>query len=281
MSPQPRVTVRRSSVAGSFYSAEPERLRHDVDGFVARASHPRSLSGQLRTLVAPHAGYAYSGTIAGAAYALLADVSPPPRRVAVLGPSHYVDLEEMALPEAGTFETPLGNVQVDALVAELSRRFPQVVVSAAAHTREHAIEVQLPFLQQVLPAGFTILPLTVGHTSPAEVADVIEFVWNQPDTLVVVSTDLSHYLPQARAREVDGATARHIVAGAFEHIRSEDACGCRPLAGLLLAAQRRGFTTELLDRGTSGDTAGDHERVVGYGAFAVYQPVSCPETIEP
>jgi MEMO1 family protein len=262
--------VRPPAVAGSFYPAPADRLLSAVDRYVAQATPP-PVHGRLRALVAPHAGYVYSGPIAGSAYALLAGVSPPPRRVVLLGPSHYVDFPGLALPEAGGLETPLGVVRVDALAAQLPSRFAQVRRWERAHQREHSLEVQLPFLQRVLLGGFTLLPFAVGRATPPEVADVIEYAWELPDTLVVVSTDLSHYLPAAEARSVDTRTARHIVAEAFEALGPELACGYHPLSGLLLAARRRGFSVELLDLRNSGDTAGEPERVVGYGAFAVVE----------
>ena len=269
--------VQPPAVAGSFYPARAELLRGAVDRLIAQAAPP-ALQGRLRALVVPHAGYAYSGAIAASAYALLARVAPPPRRVVLLGPSHYVAFSGLALPEAGGLETPLGVVPVDALGAMLPGRFAQVIRSEPAHEREHSLEVQLPFLQRVLPAGFTVVPFSVGRATPPEVAEVIEFLWDSPDTVVVVSTDLSHYLPAAEARRVDTRTSRYIVAGDLEDLGPDMACGYHPLSGLVLAARRRGFSTELLDLRSSADTAGDPERVVGYGAFAVVEASSGSRT---
>jgi MEMO1 family protein len=268
MSPDFRGQARPPAVAGSFYPAQPELLRGAVDGYVAKAAPP-PLHGRLRALVAPHAGYVYSGPIAASAYALLAKVSPPPRRVGLLGPSHYRDFSGLALLEAGGLETPLGVVPVDAHATELPGRFKQVIVWERAHQGEHSLEVQLPFLQRTLPATFEVLPLAVGRATPPEVAEVIEFLWDLPDTVVVVSTDLSHYLPLAEARRVDTRTAHHIIAKDYENLGPDLACGYHPLSGLMLAARRRGFSIGLLDLRSSGDTAGDPDRVVGYGAFAV------------
>jgi MEMO1 family protein len=262
--------VRPPAVAGSFYPAQPEVLRGAVERFVAEATAP-PIHGSLRALVAPHAGYVYSGPIAGSAYALLAGASPRPHRVALLGPSHHVPVAGLALPEASGLETPLGVVPVDPVAATLPERFQQIVRSDRAHRREHSLEVQLPFLQCLLPAGFTVVPLAVGEATPTEVSEVIEFLWDLPGTVVVVSTDLSHYLPASEARTVDGRTSELIVAADLERLEPEMACGYHPLAGLLLATRRRGHSIELLDLRNSADTAGDPDRVVGYGAFAVVE----------
>jgi MEMO1 family protein len=260
--------VRPPAVAGSFYPAEPELLRSTVDGFIVQGTSP-PLHGPLRGLVAPHAGYRYSGAIAGSAYALLADVSPPVRRVVLLGPAHYVAFSGLALPEADGLETPLGVVSVDGLATELPNRFAQVTRWEGAHEREHSLEVHLPFLQRTLPEGFTLLPFAVGQASASEVAEVLQYLWSLPHTLVVVSTDLSHDLPADEARRVDSRTARHVVAEDVERLGPGMACGHHPLSGLLLAARQQGFSIQLLDLRNSADTAGAPDRVVGYGAFAV------------
>jgi AmmeMemoRadiSam system protein B len=270
MSPNLPSLVRPPAVAGSFYPAQPEALRGAVERFVTHAAPPQ-LHGPLRALVAPHAGYVYSGPIAGNAYAVLARTSPRPRRVVLLGPSHYVAFTGLALPEADRLETPLGVVPVDPLAATLPEHFAQVIRSERAHRGEHSLEVQLPFLQCVLPAGFTVVPLAVGQAKPAEVSEVIEFLWHLPGTLVVVSTDLSHYLPVNEARGVDTRTSGLIVAEDFEELEPDMACGYHPLAGLMLAARRSRFSIQLLDLRNSADTAGDPDRVVGYGAFAVVE----------
>jgi len=263
-----RLAVRPPAVAGSFYPAQPEALRGAVDRLLAEAD-PAPVHGTLRGLIAPHAGYVYSGPIAASAYAVLARASPGPRRIVLLGPSHFVGFGGLALPESEALETPLGVVPVDPLAASLPGRFAQVIRSDRAHRREHSLEVQLPFLQRVLPGGFTVVPMAVGLAQPAEVAEVIEALWDLPGTLVLVSTDLSHDLPASEAREVDGRTAGLIVNRELERLEPDMACGHHPLAGLLLAARRRGFSIEPLDLRNSSDTAGDPEQVVGYGAFAV------------
>ena len=270
MHPSPPSHVRPAAVAGAFYPARTEQLRDTVGKLLARADPPL-VEGALRALIVPHAGYAYSGPIAASGYAVLARTSPPPRRILLLGPSHFAAVRGLALPHADGLETPLGVVPVDPLAAKLEEKFSQVVRSEQAHRREHAFEVQLPFLQTVLRRGFTVLPLAVGLTTPGQVAEVVAFAWSLPDTLVVVSTDLSHYLPADEARDVDSRTSSLVLAGDFEALEPDMACGHHPLAGLLLAARRNGFFTALLDLRNSADTAGDPGRVVGYGAFAVVE----------
>jgi hypothetical protein len=262
--------VRPAAVAGSFYPAAAELLRGTVDRLIAEATPP-PVRGVLRALIVPHAGYVYSGPIAASGYAVLAGASPRPRRVLLLGPAHFVGFRGLALPESGGMETPLGVVPVDPLATGLPERFTQVIRSERAHQREHSLEVQLPFLQRVLGPDFTLLPMAVGRTEPAEVAELIDLAWATPGTLVVVSTDLSHYLPAEEARAIDARTAGLVVAGDVTGLGPDMACGVHPLAGLMLAARRRGFSIQLLDLRSSADTAGDPDRVVGYGAFAVVE----------
>jgi MEMO1 family protein len=262
--------VRLPAVAGSFYPSDAGTLGETVNRLLARADPP-AIVGSLRALIVPHAGYVYSGPIAASAYAVLHRESHLPRCIALFGPSHFVPFRGVALPEADGLATPLGIVPVDPFAASLPQRFGQVLRSERAHSREHSLEVQLPFLQTVLPAGFTVLPMLVGDAPPAEVAEIIEIVSDRPDTLVLVSTDLSHYLSADEASETDGQTCSIVTAGEFEKLDAEMACGHHPLAGLMLAARRREWITQLLDLRNSSDTAGDPERVVGYGAFAVME----------
>jgi MEMO1 family protein len=262
--------IRPPAVAGCFYPADAEALSESVNRLLARADPP-AIDGSLRALIAPHAGYVYAGPIAASAYAVLRRESPLPRCIALLGPSHFVPFHGLALPEAEVLATPLGTVPVDPFAASLPQRFGQVLRSERAHRREHSLEVQLPFLQTVLPAGFTVLPLLVGDASPADVAEVIELLSDRPGTLVLISTDLSHYLPAEEAREVDRRTCSIVTAEDVEKLDPETTCGHHPLAGLMLAARRREWVIELLDLRNSSDTAGDPDRVVGYGAFAVFE----------
>ena len=270
MSSAAPAAVRPPAVAGSFYPSDAGALGETVDRLLACADPP-AFDGSLRALIVPHAGYVYSGPIAASAYAVLRRESPLPRCIALLGPSHFVPFGGLALPEADAVATPLGIVAVDPFASSLPQRFGQVLRSERAHRREHSLEVQLPFLQRVLAPGFTVLPLVVGDTRPAEVSEVIDLLSDRPGTLVLISTDLSHYLPAEEAREVDGRTCGIVTAGEVEKLEPEMACGHHPLSGLMLAARRREWVTELLDLRNSSDTAGDPERVVGYGAFAVVE----------
>jgi hypothetical protein len=220
-----------------------------------------------KAIIAPHAGYIYSGAIAASVYALVDRASI--RRVVLLGPTHRVAVRGLALPGCERFATPLGSIPIDAPAVELLKKLPQVTVSDDAHALEHSLEVHAPFLQKALD-DFSLVPLAVGDASPAEVQEVLDAVWGGPETLIVVSSDLSHYLPYTAAQAVDRATADAIV-GLDPDIDHEHACGATPVAGLLRAAADRGLTPRLVDLRNSGDTAGDRDRVVGYGAFAFYE----------
>lgn len=256
--------VRPAAVAGTFYPGLRRALESSVDAYLSEAVRRER---RPKALVVPHAGYVYSGPIAGSAYAQLR--APLPTRVVLLGPAHYELVRGLALPACEALETPLGEVPVDTEAAAAALRLPCVVESADAHAREHSLEVQLPFLQRVLPF-FHLLPLAVGRASAAEVAQVLEALWGGEETLVVISTDLSHYLPYEAARRADAKTARAILARDPE-VGHDQACGADGLRGLLEVARRRGLAVEQLDLRSSGDTAGDRGRVVGYGAFAFYE----------
>ena len=257
--------TRPAAVAGMFYPADARTLAAQVDrllGAVAAGEAARA----PKLLVVPHAGYVYSGAVAAQAYALLAPWRGQIRRVVLLGPTHRVAVRGIAVPTVSAFETPIGPVQLDAAALARVAELPQVTADDDAHAEEHSLEVQLPFLQRALGA-FTLLPLAVGDASAAEVAQVLERVWGGDETLVVISTDLSHYLPYAEARAKDRATVERILRldPALDH---REACGATPLAGALLAARAHGLAPRLLDLRNSGDTAGDRSRVVGYCALA-------------
>lgn len=263
--------LRHAAVAGSFYPAEPEILRAQVDAFLAGEAGPApGHAPRPKALIVPHAGYIYSGPTAACAYRCLAGRAAGITRVVLLGPAHRVWLAGLALPEAEAFATPLGTVPLDAEACERARALPGVFVSGEAHAQEHCLEVQLPFLQRVLGA-FTLVPLVVGEASPGTVATVLEALWGGPETLIIISTDLSHYLDYDTARTRDAATCAAILAGRTG-LSGEQACGCRPLNGFLQHAARRGGELTQLDYRNSGDTAGSRDRVVGYGAFAWYEP---------
>lgn len=270
--PQEAMPSRPPAVAGLFYPDDPAALRRDVQQFVAAAGAPAPSAAAPKALIAPHAGYVYSGPIAGQAYARLQPWAGRIRRVVLLGPVHRVPVRGLALPSAGRFDTPFGSVEVDREAVARLTDLPQVTISDRAHAAEHSLEVHLPFLQQVL-GHFTLVPLAVGDATLDEVAEVLARLWGNEETLIVVSSDLSHYLPYATARAADRATVDTMLAldPTLDHAQ---ACGATPVNGLLALARRRGLRAELLDLRNSGDTAGDRGRVVGYAALALYEPTA-------
>ncbi|MDH4216137.1 MAG: AmmeMemoRadiSam system protein B [Gallionella sp.] len=255
--------IRTPAVAGLFYPADPRQLAEDVRQMLSKA-----LTHDLipKALIVPHAGYIYSGPIAATAYATLKPVAARIRRVVLLGPTHRVAVRGLALPGADAFDTPLGRITLDAAAARSIAHLPQVTVSAQAHALEHSLEVQLPFLQSVLE-DFTLLPLAVGMATPEEVAEVLEVLWGGEETLIVISSDLSHYLPYATAQRVDHGTTQDILK-LRQPVETDHACGGIPISGLIVAAHRHNLAPHLLDLRNSGDTAGSHDQVVGYAAFA-------------
>ena len=259
-------SVRPPAVAGLFYPAEPGELRSMVDGFLREAQDGRPAP---KAVIAPHAGYVYSGPIAGSAFSALAAAAGSIRRVILIGPAHYVPIRGLALPGHSRFATPLGEVSIEPAGAQAALRLPQVRLVPDAHAREHSLEVELPFLQALL-GDFEVVPLVAGEAGGDEVAEVLERLWGGPETLIVISSDLSHYLPYDAARRVDRETADQIL-GLGGPLHSRQACGAVPINGLLEAARRRDLVPKLLDLRNSGDTAGDRSRVVGYGAFAFHE----------
>ena len=260
-----KMNIQPAAVAGLFYPAAPEVLTETLRALMAEVETPASPTWP-KAVIAPHAGYVYSGPIAARAYAQLRPARGKVRRVVLLGPCHRVRVRGLALPGAAALQTPLGAVPVDAEGVRAIEDLPQVLTSPLAHAQEHALEVQLPFLQTVL-GDFAVVPLAVGDASPEEVAEVLERLWGGEETLIVVSSDFSHYHPYEEAQAIDAHTCRSILA-LDSRIDHEQACGATPVAGLLLEARRRGMKPELLDLRNSGDTAGDRRRVVGYAAFA-------------
>lgn len=259
--------VRPPAVAGAFYAGQPQRLSADVHALLEAAGAKGQVAASVpKAIIVPHAGYIYSGSTAALAYARLAAGRKTIRRVVLLGPVHRVAVRGLALPGAAVFATPLGELAIDQAAVALIAGLPQVVVSPAAHVQEHSLEVQLPFLQSVLD-DFTLVPLAVGDATAAEVAQVLDVLWGGPETLLVISSDLSHFLPYGDAQRVDQESVQGILAmgGPLTH---RQACGGTPINGLILAAQRHGLQAELLGLCNSGDTAGDKNRVVGYASFA-------------
>jgi AmmeMemoRadiSam system protein B len=256
--------IRAPAVAGLFYPRDAVELRAAVQRYLA-AAHP-AVSAP-KAVIAPHAGYVYSGPIAGSAFAALAPLRGRVERVVLVGPAHRVALVGMAVPEADAFETPLGMVPVDADAKAALLALPYVRASDQAHEGEHSLEVELPFLQEVL-GGVSVVPVVVGDASDTEVAEALDRVWGGPETCVVVSSDLSHYHHRAAAVRLDRATARAVEGLSPWDVDDDRACGCVAVRGLLLVARARGLHATTLDLRNSGDTAGTDDRVVGYGAFA-------------
>ena len=270
-------SVRPPAVAGTFYPGQGDGLLRAVQALMGAV--PRDADATLaapKALIVPHAGYIYSGSTAALAYARLATSHSAIRRVVMLGPAHRVAVRGLALPDVEAFATPLGEVALDLPAMQAIAQLPQVVVSAEVHAQEHALEVQLPFLQAVLD-DFTLVPLVVGDASAAEVAQVLDLLWGGPETLLVISSDLSHYLPYAAAQAKDQDAVQHIL----QHdatLTPKQACGATPVNGMLLAAQRHALHPQLLGLCNSGDTAGSKERVVGYAAIAFVQAPAVRQT---
>lgn len=268
-------TARPPAVAGRFYTDDAAALRRQVTGFLREGFLREGLSPsasieprQVAMLIAPHAGYDFSGPIAGSAFACWSGQERLRQRVVVIGPSHYHRFYGIALPSATAFDTPLGRVQVDAELVAAVRGLPGVLVEDPAHVKEHSLEVELPFLQVLWGDAFTLLPLVVGWADSEQVAAVLEAAWRvDPELRVVVSTDLSHFLSYDEACRTDRATVDSILA--FDHdLHPRQACGAYALNGALPWARRHGFEPHLLDLRNSGDTYGDREQVVGYAAVS-------------
>jgi AmmeMemoRadiSam system protein B len=272
--------IRLPAVAGSFYPGDARTLVATVKALLAAAPPATGDVASLKALVVPHAGYVYSGPTAAAGYALLAPIRDRIRRVVLLGPTHRVAIRGLALPGVDVFETPLGTIPVDAAAVASLADLPQVVTSAAAHAQEHSLEVHLPFLQTALD-DFTLVPLAVGRASPDEVAEVLDRLRGGPETLIVVSSDLSHYLPYATAVRTDRGTVADILR-LDPHVDHDHACGATPINGLLTLAHRHPLRPALVDLRNSGDTAGDRSGVVGYAAIAFHETdaVAAPDTTD-
>ena len=256
--------IRPAAVAGSFYPGSATELSRTVDAMLAAA--PGAQTTPIKALIVPHAGYVYSGAVAASAYALLAAQRDSIRRVVLLGPCHRVATRGLALPAARAFATPLGKIAIDAELAATLLDLPQVQQDDAAHQFEHSLEVQLPFLQTVL-GNFTLLPLAVGDATDEEVAAVLDRLWGGPETLIVISSDLSHYHAYDEAQRRDRATVAQILA--LQPLTSfEQACGALPVNGLIACARRHGLAPRLVEAKNSGDGVGDRARVVGYASLA-------------
>jgi AmmeMemoRadiSam system protein B len=258
-------SVRQPAVAGMFYPDDPRELRGLVSQYLAAAE---TAGGVPKAIIAPHAGYIYSGPVAASAYALLKAARGAISRVVLLGPAHRLAFSGLALPSSDFFATPLGDVPIDREAVAALKNLPQVQVLDAAHAREHSLEVHLPFLQEAL-GEFRLVPLVAGDASAAQVGEVLERLWGGPETLIVISSDLSHYHDYQTARRMDAVTSRAIESLRFEDLDFDAACGRVPVSGLLYVARQRGLSIRTLDLRNSGDTAGPRDQVVGYGAYAI------------
>lgn len=260
--------IRQSAVAGTFYPDGPRKLSQTVRGFLEAADAGDGPAP--KAIVVPHAGYVYSGQVAARAYAKLAGARDTISRVVLLGPCHRVPVRGLALSGADVFLTPLGEVPVDKEAEERIRALPQVQEYEPTHALEHSLEVQIPFLQEAL-GDFNLVPIVVGEATPGEVAEVLDTLWGGPETLIVISSDLSHYLDYDGAKAIDLETCHAIESLNPDLIGDNQACGRFPLRGLLDTARTRHMRVETLDLRNSGDTAGPRDQVVGYGAWGLWE----------
>ncbi|MCF7807380.1 MAG: AmmeMemoRadiSam system protein B [Candidatus Marinimicrobia bacterium] len=262
--------TRPPAVAGMFYPGTAAEIRQRIDSFLADIP---AVQGQApKAIIVPHAGYIYSGIVAATAYDTLQAVAAQIKTVILLGPSHRIPLQGLALPTVEIFQTPLGDIDLDTkTIYKLVKDFKQVQLSDRAHEEEHALEVQLPFLQTVLE-NFELIPIVVGDASETEVSEVLESCWGGEETLVVISSDLSHFYSYEKAKRLDEETAELIEAFRGEALPEHSACGRIPIRGMLHLAQKRGMSIKRFDLRNSGDTAGSHDQVVGYGAWGLIEP---------
>jgi len=267
MSVDTSMRIRPAAVAGMFYTREPQRLKAEILHYLNQATPSDGILP--RAIIVPHAGYIYSAPVAACAYSLIASISTKIKQVILLGPSHYVAFRGMATPQADYFATPLGNIRINQPLCQRAESLPFVQADARAHEKEHSLEVQLPFLQCLLD-DFELTPLVVGDCPAHQVAELLELLWGGDETLIIISTDLSHYHSYEAASRIDQQTSQAILRLQPENIHYEDACGRNPLNGLLTLAREKQLKIKCLDLRNSGDTAGSQDRVVGYGAYAVY-----------
>ncbi len=258
--------VRRPAVAGLFYPSDPAELSELVDRLLDGAPAPSSASSRLEAVIAPHAGYVYSGPVAATAYRHVGARAGSREIVVLIGPAHRVTFHGLATSPAAGFETPLGTVSVDRDLVSRVEEVPGVESRPEAHHGEHSLEVHLPFIQRVL-VGARVVPILVGDAPSSLVAGVLEALWDAAKTVTIVSSDLSHYLDYALAQRVDRVTASRIEAVGFDEIGPSEACGWGAINGLLRVAASLRLGVRTADLRNSGDTAGGRDRVVGYGAF--------------
>ena len=257
--------IRQPAVSGAFYPAQPEQLQEMINGFLNKAEITAKVP---KAMIVPHAGYIYSGEIAASAYTRLKAGADKIKRVVVVGPSHRVGFRGLAVSHAQFFNTPLGKIPLDMAAIEKLLTLPFVQYIDEAHFMEHSLEVQLPFLQTVLN-DFTLIPIVAGDASAEQVAQVLELFYDDPETVVVISSDLSHYHDYATAQRLDKETSDKIEKLQYQQLEQESACGRVPVSGLLALAQKKSLQVKNIDLRNSGDTAGDKKRVVGYGAYVI------------
>lgn len=258
-------TVRAAAVAGYFYPANRVELELMIESLLNTVEH---ITPPAKAMIAPHAGLIYSGPVAATVYASLRTVRENINRVVLLGPSHRVALKGLALSSADYFETPLGKIEIDQQACAAIRELPQVTVADVAHAQEHSLEIHLPFLQVVLNR-FKLIPIVVGDAAPADVAEVLEILWGDEHTQIIISSDLSHYHDYQTAQRLDALTSKAIENLQWDAIGPQQACGCMPMRGLLQLAKDKHLQVKTLDLRNSGDTAGTRDKVVGYGAYAI------------
>lgn len=260
------MSIRQAAVAGQFYPAEKSRLIKDIEQLLANSD--QSVDDVPRALIVPHAGYVYSGSTAAAAYRTLQACNREIKTVVLLGPAHRVYLQGMALPSVGEFKTPLGNIKLDSEIIDSLATLPGVTISDEAHRLEHSLEVQLPFLQKVID-DFTLVPVVVGESSPEQVATLIDTISEIPQSLIIISSDLSHFHDYETAQRIDASTSRRILQKST-HLSGEEACGARAINGFMASSFAQSLNIKLLAACNSGDTAGDKNRVVGYASFLLH-----------
>lgn len=256
---------RQPAAAGTFYPANRQQLHQMLDHYLNDAETGSKVP---KAIIAPHAGYIYSGPVAATAYARLKKAHDRINRVVLIGPSHRVAFSGLAVSRAQSFITPLGEVTVDQDAVRAIAELPFVDYLEQAHTHEHSLEVHLPFLQEMLD-DFTIVPIVAGDASPEQVSQVLEMLWGGDETLIVISSDLSHYQDYATAKQLDKATSAAMEHLDYERLDLDSACGRMPISGLLKLAREKSLTLKTIDLRNSGDTAGDKVRVVGYGAYVI------------
>ena len=260
---------RQPAVAGTFYPANSQQLQQMVDRLLDDA---KTQASAPKVIIAPHAGLVYSGAIAASAYARLVQARKTITQVVLIGPSHRVGFNGLAISRAESYSTPLGEIAVDTAAVKSIARLAFVEFVEQAHLYEHCLEVQLPFLQTILDS-FTIVPIVAGDATPEQVSTVLKLLWNGPETLIVISSDLSHYHDYKTAQNIDRETSENIEKLQYEALDYESACGRIPISGLLALAREQSLSVKTIDLRNSGDTAGDKDRVVGYGAYIIEKSI--------